>query len=85
MKRAIVKYLSIRWRADTGGNIAIIFALSLIPILAIVGVAVDTQMTLTQKNKVQAVVDSAVIFGARQMQEAAPQLPRTWMPMSRPY
>mgnify|MGYP003624406171 FL=1 len=71
MKRAIVKYLSIRWRADTGGNIAIIFALSLIPILAIVGVAVDTQMTLTQKNKVQAVVDSAVIFGARQMQEGA--------------
>ena len=71
MKRAVVKYLSIRWRADTGGNIAIIFALSLIPILAIVGVAVDTQMTLTQKNKVQAVVDSAVIFGARQMQEGA--------------
>ena len=78
MKRAIVKYLSIRWRADTGGNIAIIFALSLIPILAIVGVAVDTQMTLTQKNKVQAVVDSAVIFRRAQ---AAPQLPRMWMPM----
>ncbi|WP_340693573.1 TadE/TadG family type IV pilus assembly protein [Hyphomonas sp.] len=59
----------IRWRADTGGNIAIIFALALIPILAIAGVAIDTQMTLTQKNKVQAVIDSAVIFGARSMQE----------------
>ena len=61
----------IRWRADTGGNIAIIFALALIPILAIVGVAIDTQMTLTQKNKVQAVVDSAVIFGSRSMQAGA--------------
>lgn len=65
----LVKGLTNRWRADTRGNAAIIFALSVIPILSIVGVAIDTQMTLTQKNKVQAVVDSAVIFGARAMQE----------------
>ena len=71
MKRAVVNFCSIRWRADTRGNIAIIFALALIPILAIVGVAIDTQMTLTQKNKVQAVIDSAVIFGARAMQDGA--------------
>ena len=67
----LVKGLANRWRADTRGNAAIIFALSVIPILSIVGVAVDTQMTLTQKNKVQAVVDSAVIFGARAMQDGA--------------
>ena len=71
MKRAVVNFLSIRWGADTGGNIAVIFALALIPILAIAGVAIDTQVTLTQKNKVQAVIDSAVIFGARAMQEGA--------------
>ena len=71
MKRAVVNSPSIRWCADTGGNIAIIFALALIPILAIAGVAIDTQVTLTQKNKVQAVIDSAVIFGARAMQEGA--------------
>jgi len=71
LKRAVVNFRIIRWRADTGGNIAIIFALALIPILAIAGVAIDTQMTLTQKNKVQAVIDSAVIFGARAMQEGA--------------
>tara|TARA_R110000803_G_scaffold68344_3_gene130193 strand:- start:2892 stop:4253 length:1362 start_codon:yes stop_codon:yes gene_type:complete len=67
----LVKGLTNRWRSDTRGNAAIIFALSVIPILSIVGVAVDTQMTLTQKNKVQAVVDSAVIFGARAMQDGA--------------
>ncbi len=67
----LVKGLTNRWRADTRGNAAIIFALSVIPILSIVGVAIDTQMTLTQKNKVQAVVDSAVIFGARAMQDGA--------------
>ena len=66
-----VKGLAKRWRANERGNIAIIFALSIIPILSIVGVAVDTQMTLTQKNKVQAVIDSAVIFGSRAMQAGA--------------
>tara|TARA_R110001606_G_scaffold41641_2_gene112357 strand:+ start:175 stop:1536 length:1362 start_codon:yes stop_codon:yes gene_type:complete len=71
LKRAVVNFRLIRWRADTGGNIAIIFALALIPILAIAGVAIDTQVTLTQKNKVQAVIDSAVIFGARSMQDGA--------------
>jgi Flp pilus assembly protein TadG len=71
LKRAVVNFLNIPWRADTGGNIAIIFALALIPILAIAGVAIDTQVTLTQKNKVQAVIDSAVIFGARAMQDGA--------------
>jgi Flp pilus assembly protein TadG len=67
----LAKGLVKRWRAETGGNIAVIFALSIIPILSIVGVAVDTQMTLTQKNKVQAVIDSAVIYGARSMQAGA--------------
>ncbi|WP_430403744.1 pilus assembly protein TadG-related protein [Hyphomonas sp.] len=71
MKRAFLNHLPNRWRADAGGNAAIFFALSLIPILALVGIAVDTQMTLTRKNKVQAVIDSAVIFGARQMQDGA--------------
>lgn len=67
MKKS-VSDLARSWRADTRGNTAIIFALSIIPILSIVGVAIDTQMTVTQKNKVQAVVDSAVIFGSRSMQ-----------------
>jgi Flp pilus assembly protein TadG len=66
-----VNGLAKRWRADERGNIAMIFALSIIPILSIAGVAIDTQMTLTQKNKVQAVIDSAVIFGSRAMQAGA--------------
>jgi Flp pilus assembly protein TadG len=66
-----VNDLAKSWRTDVRGNTAIIFALSIIPILSIVGVAIDTQMTVTQKNKVQAVVDSAVIFGSRSMQAGA--------------
>ena len=57
-----------RWRDETRGNVAIIFALSIIPILSIVGVAIDTQMTMTQKNKIQSMIDNAVIYGARSMQ-----------------
>ena len=68
MKTGYFNRLISRWRAETRGNIAIIFALSVIPILSIVGVAIDTQMTMTQKNKVQAVIDNAVIYGSRSMQ-----------------
>ncbi|KCZ56842.1 TadE/TadG family type IV pilus assembly protein [Hyphomonas chukchiensis] len=68
MKTGYFNRLISHWRAETRGNIAIIFALSIIPILSIVGVAIDTQMTMTQKNKVQAVIDNAVIYGSRSMQ-----------------
>lgn len=68
MKSTKLNSLMNRWRAETRGNIAIIFALSIIPILSIVGVAIDTQMTMTQKNKVQSVIDNAVIYGSRSMQ-----------------
>jgi Flp pilus assembly protein TadG len=68
LKRAELFSIVDRWRADSGGNIAIIFALSIIPILSIVGVAIDTQMTMTQKNKIQSMIDNAVIYGARSMQ-----------------
>ncbi|KDA03304.1 hypothetical protein HOC_06698, partial [Hyphomonas oceanitis SCH89] len=63
-----MKSLIRRWRDETRGNVAIIFALSIIPILSIVGVAIDTQMTMTQKNKIQSMIDNAVIYGARSMQ-----------------
>ena len=68
MKRAELFSIVDRWRAETRGNVAIIFALSIIPILSIVGVAIDTQMTMTQKNKIQSMIDNAVIYGARSMQ-----------------
>ena len=53
---------------DRRGNVAIIAALSIIPVLSIAGFAIDVQMTTTQKNKVQNVIDSAVIAGSKAMQ-----------------
>lgn len=50
------------------GNVAMIFGLSIIPIISVAGFAIDFQMTTTRKNKVQMVMDSAVLAGARAMQ-----------------
>ena len=48
-----------------------IFALSLVPILAIAGFAIDFQQTVKRKSKVQLVLDSAVLAAARVKQTGA--------------
>lgn len=53
---------------ETSGNVAMITALTIIPIIAIAGVAVDLQATMTMKNKAQYVIDSAVLAGAKSKQ-----------------
>lgn len=58
---------------NTRGQVAIIFGLSIIPIVSIVGFTIDFQQTTTQKGKVQAVIDSAVMAGARAMQAGKSQ------------
>jgi len=58
---------------DTRANIAVIAALAILPILAIAGIAIDVQMALTEKGKVQAVIDSAVIAGSKAMQAGKSQ------------
>jgi Flp pilus assembly protein TadG len=54
------------------GQVAIIFALSIIPIFAVAGFALDFQNTIKKKQKVQLVVDSAVLAAARLKQTGAP-------------
>jgi len=58
-----------RLKHDTEGNIAIIFALMTIPLFLLMGFAIDLQQVNTAKNRVQFILDSAVIAGAREMQE----------------
>ncbi|MEL8056400.1 MAG: TadE/TadG family type IV pilus assembly protein [Pseudomonadota bacterium] len=53
------------------GNVAMIFALSIIPIFAVAGLAIDFQNTTSRKVKVQAAIDASVIAGARSMQAGA--------------
>lgn len=57
-----------RLSRDTSGHVAIIAALSIIPIVSVAGLAIDFQMTTTKKSKVQHVVDSAVLAGSKSMQ-----------------
>lgn len=62
-----------RYGRDMRANVAVIAALAILPILAIAGIAIDVQAALTEKNKVQAVIDSAVIAGSKAMQAGKSQ------------
>ncbi|MCA8900885.1 MAG: hypothetical protein KDA53_06500 [Hyphomonas sp.] len=56
------------WKKDREGNLTIIIALSLVPILALVGMAIDLQATNTSRSFVQYALDNAVIAGSKEMQ-----------------
>ncbi len=62
----------LRKSKNDSGQVAIIFALSVIPIFAVAGFALDFQNTIKKKQKVQLVVDSAVLAAARLKQTGAP-------------
>ena len=55
--------------ARESGHVAVIMALTLLPLAAIAGFAVDWQLLTTKKNKAQYSLDSAVIAGSRLMQQ----------------
>lgn len=50
------------------GNVAMIFALALVPMLLVAGFAIDAQLAFSKKDKIQHSIDSAVLAGARMMQ-----------------
>ncbi|MBO6687815.1 MAG: VWA domain-containing protein [Henriciella sp.] len=56
---------------DDSGQVAVIFALAIIPIFAVAGFAIDFQNTIKKKQKVQIVLDSAVLAAARSKQTGA--------------
>src|SRR3954468_12074241 len=53
-----------RFRRDRRGNIAVMFAIVLIPMLAAVGGAVDYSLANAQRSRIQAALDSAILAGA---------------------
>ena len=55
------------------GNVAMIAALCIIPIVGIAGFAIDFQVTTTQKARVQQAVDSAVLAATKSMQDGKDQ------------
>lgn len=56
---------------NEAGQVAIIFALSIIPIFGVAGFAIDFQNTIKQKQRVQMILDSAVLSAARTKQTGA--------------
>ncbi|MEP1144398.1 MAG: TadE/TadG family type IV pilus assembly protein [Henriciella sp.] len=60
-----------RFKNDNRGQIAVLFGLVLIPLVAVAGFAIDFQQTVKRKAKVQLVLDSAVLAAARVKQTGA--------------
>jgi Flp pilus assembly protein TadG len=52
-----------RWRAN-GGNVAVTFAMALMPMLGMVGLAIDVSRTLAAKTSLQAAADAAALAAA---------------------
>ena len=50
------------FRADAGGNVAIIFALTLVPLFGLVGLAVDYNRAAGVRTSIQAAVDSTALM-----------------------
>ncbi|CAL75807.1 conserved hypothetical protein [Bradyrhizobium sp. ORS 278] len=57
------EYLSLlsRFRRNDSGNIAVIFAIALLPILAFIGSAIDYSMAVRAKAKLSASIDAALL------------------------
>lgn len=63
----------IEWSENREGNVATILAIAIIPILVLVGIAIDLQNTNTSRSFVQYTIDNAVIAGSREMQAGKSQ------------
>ena len=64
-----VQELVRRYRQDTRGNIMMLMALVIVAIMGLAGFAIDLRYTLSQKEKVQYALDSAVLAGALERQK----------------
>lgn len=56
--------------ADTSGAVALIFAFAVIPLIALVGAAIDYQRSATTRSKMQTALDAAALAGARETSPA---------------
>src|ERR1700737_3851801 len=63
--RALFRVIS-RFRRDKSGNIAIVFALTLLPIVSAIGCAVDFSLATRMRAKLQAAADSASVAAISQ-------------------
>jgi hypothetical protein len=65
-----------RFRRDSGGNFAIIFALALVPVMGIAGMAMDYSRMAAASEKLQTATDAAAIAAAASPGESTEQMER---------
>jgi Flp pilus assembly protein TadG len=65
--RPTLRRLTCRFRSHEGGNVAIIFALSLIPICGFVGAAIDYSRASSARVAMQGAVDSAALMLSKEL------------------
>lgn len=61
--------LAARFRADQGGNVLMLFGLALVPVLGVVGVAVDYSRASRVKQTLSTAIDAAALMAARDAQK----------------
>lgn len=59
------------WAKDTGGNVIMLFSLSLVPLLLVVAFAIDNARQISTDRHLQAAIDAASLAGARAMEDAS--------------
>lgn len=59
------------WAKDTGGNVILLFGLSLVPLLLVVAFAIDSSRQISTDRHLQAAIDAASLAGARAMEDAS--------------
>lgn len=58
------------WTKSIRGNVAVIFALMLLPIAGVVGFAIDASRQVSAKKHISRIADSAALAGARTFKES---------------
>lgn len=60
------------FRTHRGGNVAITFAIALLPILGLVGAAVDYSIAVNTRTKIEAALDTAVLLATSKTEATLP-------------
>lgn len=68
-KVGFLRELMNRFRKDQGGNVLMLFGLSVVPMIGVVGVAVDYSRASAARQSLNAAIDSAALMAARDAQK----------------
>lgn len=59
------------WKKDCGGNVIMLFALAMVPLLVVAAFAVDSARQINTDRHLQSAIDAASLAGARAMEDSS--------------